>query len=101
LETGKLNEDEARNRNSLADFPFCLYDPSMIQIAPELTRLSLVEKLQVVEDLWDSIATNEEDIPIPDWQKAELAKRRENFLKNPQSGLSLEQTSAFVRKMDE
>jgi putative addiction module component (TIGR02574 family) len=73
----------------------------MIQIAPELTRLSLVEKLQVVEDLWDSIATNEENIPVPEWQKEELAKRREKFLNNPQSGLSLEQTLASVRKNDE
>lgn len=73
----------------------------MIKIAPDLSHLSLVEKLQVVEDLWDSIAANEEDIPIPKWQKEELAKRRENFLKNPQSGLSLEQTLAFVREKDE
>jgi len=73
----------------------------MIQIASELTHLSLVEKLQVVEDLWDSIAIKEEDVPIPEWQKEELAKRREKFLKNPRSGLSMEQTLALVRKKDE
>jgi putative addiction module component (TIGR02574 family) len=52
-----------------------------------LFDLSPSEKLQLVEDLWDDLAANPESVPIHDWQKQELARRREGFLKNPASGL--------------
>ena len=40
----------------------------------------------MVEDLWDSIAqTSGEDLPIPEWQKAELERRRQEYLRNPES----------------
>jgi len=34
------------------------------------------EKLQLVEDLWDDLAAVPDDIPMHDWQKQELARRR-------------------------
>ncbi len=52
----------------------------------ELEKLPLAERVQLVEDLWDSIARNQdEDLPIPAWQKAELERRRQTYLKNPES----------------
>ena len=58
----------------------------MIPEFQNLEKLSLAERLQLVEDLWDSIARNrDEDLPIPDWQKAELARRKKEYLQNPQS----------------
>jgi putative addiction module component (TIGR02574 family) len=51
----------------------------------ELETLSMPEKLQLVEDLWDSIARSRKDIPIPDWQKEELARRKEKYLQSPDS----------------
>lgn len=51
-----------------------------------LDHLPLTERLLLVEDLWDSIARNHAtDLPIPDWQKAELTRRREKHLQNPNS----------------
>jgi len=35
----------------------------------------LSEKLLLVEDIWDTIASNNEDLSIPAWQKLELDKR--------------------------
>ena len=49
--------------------------------------LSPSEKLQLVEDLWDDIAATPEAIPIHDWQKEELARRKANLVNNPASGL--------------
>ena len=46
---------------------------------PELSRildLPLPEQLQLVEDLWDHIAASEEPLPVPDWQKDELDRRK-------------------------
>jgi len=49
-------------------------------------ELLLAERIQLVEDLWDSIArTQGEDLPVPEWQKAELERRRQEYLRNPES----------------
>jgi hypothetical protein len=35
----------------------------------ELENLPVSERVQLVEDLWDSIARSNADLPIPQWQK--------------------------------
>ncbi len=44
--------------------------------------LSPAEKLQLVEDLWDDLASTPEAVPVHDWQKLELARRKANLLEN-------------------
>jgi putative addiction module component (TIGR02574 family) len=39
-------------------------------------ELSPSEKLQLVDDLWDDLATEPEAVPVHDWQKQELARRK-------------------------
>jgi putative addiction module component (TIGR02574 family) len=48
-----------------------------------LETLPVPERVQIVEDLWDSIARSNADVPIPQWQKDELDRRKQNFLCNP------------------
>ncbi len=51
-------------------------------------QLPLTERLLLVEDLWDSIARNHAiDLPIPDWQKEELTRRKQKYLHNPDSAI--------------
>ena len=57
---------------------------------PGFAALSTAEKLQLVEDLWDDIAASE-PVPFPDWQKAELARRKAAFEADPNSGRSWEE----------
>ena len=67
---------------------------------PELTQvfeLTLSEKLQLVEDLWDNIASVPDQIPVLDWQKEELARRKANYLQNPGSGSSWEAVKERIR----
>jgi putative addiction module component (TIGR02574 family) len=59
--------------------------------------LSPAEKLQLVEDLWDDLAVTSEAVPVHDWQKEELARRKVNLLQNPSSGLSWEEVKRRVR----
>jgi putative addiction module component (TIGR02574 family) len=49
------------------------------EIREEISRLELSEKLLLVEDIWDSIAENNADIHLSEWQKAELKKRYGEF----------------------
>ncbi len=60
-------------------------------------ELSLSEKLQLVEDLWDDIASTPEEVPVRDWQKEELSCRKPNLLSNPGSALSWEEIQRIVR----
>jgi len=59
--------------------------------------LSVSEKLQLLEDLWDDIASNPTEVPVYDWQKEELARRKQNLLNNPGSALSWEEIQRRIR----
>jgi putative addiction module component (TIGR02574 family) len=59
--------------------------------------LSPSEKLQLVEDLWDDLAGTPDAIPVHDWQKEELARRKANLMSNPDLGLSWEEVHRRLR----
>ena len=61
-----------------------------IEVA-EISNLSTPEKILFLEDLWDSISLNEEEIAIPDSHKAELDRRLEKYLASPGELLTLEE----------
>lgn len=61
-----------------------------------LETLSVPERVQLVEDLWDSIARSSEEIPIPQWQKDELTRRRRRYLQNPDSGRTWDQVKEDI-----
>ncbi|MFZ4640926.1 MAG: addiction module protein [Nodosilinea sp.] len=63
----------------------------------QVFELTLSEKLQFLEDLWDSIAQVPEQIPVLDWQKEELANRKAAYLQNPNSGSSWEAAKDRIR----
>jgi len=69
----------------------------MNQPVASVFDLSPNEKLQLVEDLWDDLAASQEEVPIHDWQKEELARRKANLTKHPTSGLSWEETQRKIR----
>ena len=64
-------------------------------------ELSPSEKLQLVEDLWDDLAAAPESVPVFDWQKVELARRKENLSKNPESGRRWEDVKRNIRTLHE
>jgi putative addiction module component (TIGR02574 family) len=53
-----------------------------VEFAP-IFELGLSEKLQLLEDLWDNIATQPANVPVLDCQKEELAKRKLSHSQNP------------------
>jgi len=46
-----------------------------IEELPQLAELSIPEKILFLEVLWDSIATDETEIPVPQSHQAELDHR--------------------------
>jgi putative addiction module component (TIGR02574 family) len=65
--------------------------------ASSVFDLSPSEKLQLVEDLWDDLAASPSEVPLHDWQKEELARRKANLMRNPASGLSWEEVKQRIR----
>jgi putative addiction module component (TIGR02574 family) len=59
--------------------------------------LSPSEKLQLVEDLWDDLAATPDAVPVYDWQKEELDRRKANLQKHPASGLTWEEIQRRVQ----
>ena len=49
------------------------------EIVKEVDKLGLSEKLILVEDIWDAIARNNAELPMPEWQKAELDRRYADY----------------------
>ena len=64
----------------------------------KLELLSVPERVQLVEDLWDSIARSNAILPVPQWQKDELARRKRNYRQNPKSGETWDQVKQAVLK---
>lgn len=68
----------------------------MTEVLQELEKLSISERLLLVEDLWDSIARSTADVPMPQWQKQSLDERKQKYLNNPDSGMEWEQVKRDI-----
>ena len=68
------------------------------QLAP-IFQLSREERLQLVEELWDSIAQEESQQPLQplaQWKIDELSRRKEAFEKDPSKARTWEQVKARI-----
>ena len=74
--------------------------PMNAEFAP-LFRLGLSERLQLVEDLWDSIAGEDPPLPVSEAKGEELRRRKARFLAHPASGRSWEQVKQQARARHE
>jgi putative addiction module component (TIGR02574 family) len=57
----------------------------------ELRALSVSEKLDLVEMIWDDLGESATAVPLPAWAEQEAQRRREELLNNPTAGLSHEE----------
>ena len=51
-----------------------------------ILSLSVSERIQLIEDIWDSIAETPDSVRMTEEQKAELDRRLEAYHKNPSEG---------------
>ena len=57
---------------------------------PEIARLTAAEKILFVEELWDSIASEQSNVSVPSSHCEELDKRLVDYEKDPGRLLTLE-----------
>ncbi len=64
----------------------------------EIQKLSIPERILLVEDIWDSIARENEAFELSQAQKEELDKRSRSFHENPSQGRSWQDIKAEYLK---
>jgi putative addiction module component (TIGR02574 family) len=63
----------------------------MANPAPEYRKLPIPERLQLVEEIWDSIAQEAKSLPLSDELRAELDRRWAEHERDPSSAVPWEQ----------
>ncbi len=64
---------------------------------PDISQLSVAERIIVVEQIWDSIATEQEALTLTRAQEAELDRRLESYRQSPTAGASWEEVKARIQ----
>ena len=60
--------------------------------------LSISERIQLVEDIWDSIAEVPDSLGLTEEQKTELDRRLDSYHQDPTSGSPWEEVLKRIRK---
>jgi len=63
----------------------------------EILKLSTEDRVWLVEEIWQSLEEEEQDLVLSPEQRKELARRMEEFKKNPTAGCTWEEFVAQVR----
>ena len=62
----------------------------------DLLALSVPERLQIVGDIWDSVAAAPQAVPLTEEQKQELDRRLEAFHRDPEAGSPWDEVKARI-----
>lgn len=62
----------------------------------EITQLSAAERIQLVEDIWDTIVAEPEAVALTEAQIQELDLRLDDYHANPQAGASWQEVQQRV-----
>jgi putative addiction module component (TIGR02574 family) len=64
----------------------------------EILALPVNERVRLVEAIWDSISAAPEALSLTQWQKEELDRRLAEYEADPDSGATLEDVFARLRR---
>ena len=63
----------------------------------QISKMSITERLQAMEQLWDSLCQGGSDVPSPSWQAEVLADRKRRAERGESRFLTLDQLKARLR----
>jgi putative addiction module component (TIGR02574 family) len=66
----------------------------MNAILNDALKLNVSERVQLVQDIWDSIASFPEALELTEAQRQELDRRLQAYHANPNSGIAWEELKA-------
>ena len=62
----------------------------------DILKLTIAERIQLVQEIWDSIITTPESVPLTNSQSQELDRRLEVYEQDPTSGTSWEEVKQRI-----
>ena len=65
---------------------------------PGFDDLSIEERIDFVQSLWDRIAATPEQVPVPDWHQRIVRERLESYRANPSEGRSWADARADIER---
>ena len=68
----------------------------MIELS-QIERMSVTERLQAMDQLWDSLIRNSGEIPSPDWHQEVLVERKARAQRGEAKFLTLDQLRSHLR----
>jgi len=63
----------------------------------QISRMSVAERLEAMEQLWDALCRDAEDMPSPSWHGDVLADRKARAQRGEAKFLTLDQLRARLR----
>ena len=64
----------------------------------ELSELTVAERIDLAQDLWDSVTEDEAAVPVTPEQRAELDSRLEAYKEDPEAGSPWEVVKGRLKK---
>lgn len=64
----------------------------------DILQLSIAERIQLAEDIWDSIATTPDALPLTDAARQELDRRLASHAAHPEEGIAWDDLKQKVRR---
>ena len=65
----------------------------------DIDQMSIAERIQLAEDLWDSILSTPEALPVTEPQQQELDHRLEQYHQTPEDGSSWQNIRERLNKL--
>jgi putative addiction module component (TIGR02574 family) len=65
----------------------------------DIENLSVSERIQLVEDIWDTIAMTPVELPVTQSQREELDRRMQAYQQHPQEGVSWPEVQAKIKRL--
>ena len=75
------------------------HTPGMSKPAIDISALSLSERIQLAEDLWDSVVVADAEIPLTSAQVEELDRRLDDLERDPDAGVKWEVARARLEEL--
>jgi len=63
----------------------------------EISQLSVAERIQLVQDIWDTIWSVPENLELTEAQSQELDRRLQNYRREPESSVPWDEVKQRIR----
>lgn len=63
-----------------------------------IDRLSTAERIELIGEIWDSLVETGDELPLPEWHRSEVERRRAAAEADPGAGIPWEVVKARLAK---